>query len=70
MLEDWETLEDFSLKAYTDNRFSPIIFCKTYFAHLKRQSFKKAEHIYEYVNHYYPEYTVELENIKKDLIEY
>ncbi len=66
-LEDWEILEDFSLKAYTENRFSPSIFCSLYFAHLKRQSFKKAEHLYDYVKHYYPEYTENLKNIRKDL---
>lgn len=65
-LEDWEILEDFSLNAYTNNRFSPTIFCNLYYAHLKRQSFQKAQHIHDYVNQYYPEYIAELERIKKD----
>ncbi len=67
-LEDWEALEDFCMNAFTENRFSPTIFCKLYFAHLKRQSFKKAEHVYEYVNHHYPEYIKDLENIKNEFL--
>ena len=63
-LEDWESLEDFCIKAYTENRFSPIIFKKLYYSHLKRKSFKKAEQILKYVSHYYPEYEKELRDIE------
>lgn len=62
--EDWESLEDFCVKAYTENRFSPPIFIKLYYSHLKRKSFKKAEQILKYVSHYYPEYERELRDIQ------
>lgn len=62
--EIYENLEDFCIKVYTENRFSPTIFIKLYYSHLKRKSFKKAEQIFEYVSHYYPEYEKELRNIE------
>lgn len=45
----WEILEDFCLDAYDENNYSPIRMESLFYAHLKRNSLNKAEHIYEWV---------------------
>ena len=62
-----EKLEDFCLDAYIENKHSPIRMESLFYAHLKRDSLNKAKHLYEWVEHYYPEYFSQLEDVQKEL---
>ncbi len=67
LLEEWEFLEDYCFKMYTDDYYNPEIFSSVYFAFLKRDSKIKANDLYDRVKNYFPEYLENLNKVKENL---
>lgn len=65
-LRDWEQLEDFCLNAHYEDEYNIDFIPDLYYAHLKRNSFKKAEHLYEMVKRQFPDILSHLNEIKKE----
>jgi len=65
-LKDWERLEDFCLDAHYEDEYNIDFIPDLYYAHLKRKSFKKAEHLYEMVKRQFPDILSHLNEITQE----